>query len=272
MLVSKNKINNFQEFIWDFYAHNRRDFAWRHVDDPYKVVVSEIMLQQTQTYRVVPKYELFVSELPDFTALAQAPLRDVLSLWQGLGYNRRALFLQKIAQKVATEYAGALPESPEILHTFPGIGKATAGSICAFAFNLPTIFIETNIRAVFIHSFFRNKKKVSDADIFPLVEQTLDCENPRDWYYALMDYGVMLKQQCPNPSRKSAHHTLQSRFEGSDRQIRGAVVKLLTNNQSMSMPELMRMLKKDPVRVKKIVEQLRGEGFIKRTRRMLEIY
>ncbi|PKN03704.1 endonuclease III [Candidatus Dependentiae bacterium HGW-Dependentiae-1] len=271
MQLSIKTIRDFQGFIGDFYTHNRRDFAWRGVDDPYKVVVSELMLQQTQTHRVAPKFELFVTEFPDFAALASAPLRDVLSLWQGLGYNRRALFLQKSAQKIMAEHVGVLPADSNILVTFPGIGKATAGSICAFAFNLPTVFIETNIRAVFIHSFFRDKEKVSDAEIMPLIEQTLDHENPRDWYYALMDYGVMLKQQCVNPSRKSAHHTTQSRFAGSDRQIRGAIVKLLTNNQSMTELKLIRSLEKDADRVKKIVEQLCSEGFIKRTPCTLEI-
>jgi A/G-specific adenine glycosylase len=271
MLLNKNNIHDFQTLIWGFYGHNRRDFAWRGVDDPYKVVVSEIMLQQTQTHRVLYKYELFISELPNFAALASAPLRDVLSLWQGLGYNRRALFLQKSAQKVIAEYAGQLPADPVILSTFPGIGKATAGSICAFAFNMPTVFIETNIRAVFIHSFFKDQEAVSDVQLYPLVEQALDRENPREWYYALMDYGVFLKQRCANPSRKSAHHTVQSRFEGSDRQIRGAIVRLLTS-RSMSEAELVQVLQKDSERVKKIIVQLCDEGFIKRTLNRLEIF
>ncbi len=271
MRLVHNQIQNFQDFIWDFYARNRRDFAWREVNDPYKVVVSEFMLQQTQTYRVAPKFEFFVRELPNFEALAHVPLRDLLRLWQGLGYNRRALFLQKSAQKVVIEYAGLLPADPEILVTFPGIGKATAGSICAFAFNMPTVFIETNIRAVFIHSFFRDKKTVSDAEIMPLIEQTLPIDNSREWYYALMDYGVMLKQQCANPSRKSAHHTLQSRFEGSNRQIRGAIVRLLTKNQSMTEPALVQVLAKDADRVEKIIEQLCSEGFLKRVRNLLKI-
>lgn len=270
-IAHNNQIRDFQDFIWDFYAHNRRDFAWRGVEDPYKVFVSELMLQQTQTHRVAPKFELFVRELPNFEALAQVPLRDLLRLWQGLGYNRRALFLQKSAQKVVAEYAGLLPANPEILITFPGIGKATAGSICAFAFNMPTVFIETNIRAVFIHSFFRDKVTISDAEIMPLIEQTLPVDSPREWYYALMDYGVVLKQQCANPSRKSAHHLIQSRFQGSNRQIRGAIVRLLTKNQSMTEVALIQALEKDADRVKKIVEQLCCEGFLKRAKRALEI-
>lgn len=263
MKLTNLQITSFQNFIWTFYADNKRDFAWRHIDDPYGIVVSEIMLQQTQTHRVAQKYELWLAEFPDFATLAQAPLRDVLSVWSGLGYNRRAMALQKIAQRVVAEFDGQLPGDPEILVTFPHIGPNTAGSICAFAFNAPTIFIETNIRAVFIHSFFKDKTEVSDKEIYPLVEQTVDQENPREWYYALMDYGVMLKSQHVNPSRKSAHHTTQSKFEGSDRQVRGMMLRFLTA-KACTMQELVVLSRKDAQRVEKIVEQLRDEGFIKK--------
>ncbi|HEB41995.1 MAG TPA: A/G-specific adenine glycosylase, partial [Candidatus Dependentiae bacterium] len=140
------------------------------------------MLQQTQTHRVEQKYEQFITALPNFDALAHVPLRRVLSLWQGLGYNRRALYLQQIAQKVLGKYDGQLPANPVILETFPGIGKATAASIGAFAFNIATIFIETNIRVVFIHSFFSRQAIVTDKNIMPLIKQTLDVSNPREWY------------------------------------------------------------------------------------------
>lgn len=132
-MISKSKLTSFQMFIWDFYQKFGRSFAWRNVDDPYCVVVSEFMLQQTQTHRVIQKYEEFIIAFPHFASLAQASLRDVLSLWQDLGYNRRALYLQTIAQKVVHEYNGQLPDKPERLEQFLGIGKYTAGSICAFA-------------------------------------------------------------------------------------------------------------------------------------------
>lgn len=264
MKLTKNKIISFQQFIWEYYAINGRQFAWRHVDDPYKIVVSEIMLQQTQTYRVAPKYELWIQEFPTFAALAEAPLRDILSVWQGLGYNRRAMALQKIAQKIMAEFEGKLPANPEILETFPGIGPATARSICAFAFNFPGVFIETNIRAVYIHSFFPGKNEIHDKELYPLVEQTVDKKNPREWYYALMDYGVMLKAEHKNPSRKSAHHVKQSKFEGSDRQIRGMILKFLTNRGAIKEEELIKMTKKESERVLKIMNELIGEGFIKK--------
>jgi A/G-specific adenine glycosylase len=248
--------------IWDYYQHNRRDFSWRATDNPYHIVVSEIMLQQTQTYRVAPKYELFIKAFPDFTTLAQAPLQNLLAAWHGLGYNRRALALQKTAQKVVQEYNGLLPNDPETLVTFPGIGKATAASICAFAFNKPTIFIETNIRAVYIHTFFPHRDDVHDKEILPLVQATVDHSNAREWYYALMDYGVMLKKKYKNPSRKSSHHTQQSAFEGSDRQIRGMILKILIERQVITIHELWSLIDRDPSRVQTILNDLVNEKFI----------
>jgi A/G-specific adenine glycosylase len=232
------------------------------MEDPYRVVVSEIMLQQTQTYRVEPKYERFVLAFPTFELLAQATLRDVLTLWQGLGYNRRGMYLHQIAQKVMSEYKGQLPADPMALEAFPGIGKNTAGSICAFAFNMPVIFIETNIRSVFIHSFFKDQTEITDKQLYPLIEQTVDTNNPREWYYALMDYGVLLKRKLKNPSRRSAHHTTQSRFEGSDRQIRGMVLRYLTNVPRASLGNVVASTKKDPERVKKIIDQLCAEKLV----------
>lgn len=255
-------IELFQKSIWDYYASNKRSFAWRFVTDPYRIVVSEIMLQQTQTYRVETKYEQFIIEFPNFESLAQASLRDVLAVWQGLGYNRRGKALHELAQNVMHEHEGQLPDDPQILETLPGIGKATAGSICAFAFNKPTIFIETNIRTVYLHFFFPGMQDVHDKELHPIVAATVDIDNPREWYYALMDYGVYLKKLVPNPSRRSSHYTTQSRFEGSDRQIRGMILKYLTEQQTMSLHELVQATKKEPARVEKIIHQLRAEHFI----------
>ncbi|MFI5333373.1 MAG: A/G-specific adenine glycosylase [Candidatus Babeliales bacterium] len=262
MNPTQHDIASFQSFIWDFYAREGRTFPWRNVDDPYRVVVSEIMLQQTQTYRVEPKYERFILAFPSFELLAQATLRDVLTLWQGLGYNRRGMYLHQCTQKVMAEYNGQLPADPVVLETFPGIGKNTAGSVCAFAFNKPVVFIETNIRSVFIHSFFKDQTDVTDKQLYPLIEQTIDHTNPREWYYALMDYGVFLKKKLSNPSRRSAHHATQSRFEGSDRQIRGMVLRYLTNVPQAPLDTVIASTKKDPERVKRIIDQLCAEKLI----------
>ncbi len=260
-----NTIAPFQEFIWTFYQHNKRDFAWRNIDNPYYILISEIMLQQTQTHRVITKYEEFIAAFPTFESLAAAPLRDVLSVWQGLGYYRRARFLHQAAQIVVNEYAGVLPQDPKILQTFPGIGPNTAGSIAAFAFNQPTVFIETNIRTVFIHSFFCDSIAVSDKELLPLITQSVDHDNPREWYYALMDYGVFLKSRQVNPSRKSAHYAKQSKFEGSDRQIRAKILKIIVTAEKIGHQEILDLVNKDAERVEKIIAQLINEQFIQKT-------
>jgi A/G-specific adenine glycosylase len=258
------EISSFQDFIWNFYSTNKRDFAWRNNENPYHVVVSELMLQQTQTHRVEPKFELFIGEFPDFETLAQASLRNVLSLWQGLGYNRRGKYLQQIAQAVVLEHGGRLPADTELLRALPGIGPYTAGSICAFAFNKPTVFIETNIRAVYLHTFYKDVQKVPDAELLPLIAATLDPVNPREWYYALMDYGVELKKSGKNPNVRSKHHAVQSKFEGSDRQIRGRIIALLTSHEQLSLSEIIeRVDGNQRDRIERIVGQLCSDEMIK---------
>ncbi|HSC24640.1 MAG TPA: hypothetical protein VLB80_00280 [Candidatus Babeliales bacterium] len=260
-----NILKEFKDFIWHFYTCNKREFAWRHVDNPYYVVVSEMMLQQTQTHRVIPKYEEFIVTFPTFQILAESTLRDVLSVWQGLGYYRRARYLHQLANIIVNQYDGILPQEQNILQTLPGIGPGTAGSIGAFAFNKPTIFIETNIRTVFIDYFFKGKSSVTDKELIPLITATIDHNNPREWYYALMDYGVWCKAQHVNPSRKSAHYTKQSVFNGSDRQIRARILKLIIEKETVAYQNIICFIDKDADRVKKIIDTLVFEGFIKKT-------
>lgn len=261
----------FQQIIWDYYYSFGRQFAWRNIEDPYKVLISEVMLQQTQTQRVIEKYEQFTIEFQSFEMLAHASLRDVLSVWQGLGYNRRGKFLHQLAQIVVNDYKSALPDEPNILTQLPGIGPATAASICAFAFNKPTIFIETNIRAVFLHFFFSGKAEVHDKELMPLVAQTVDQLNSREWYYALMDYGVMLKRTIPNPSRASRHHYKQSKFVGSNRQIRGKIIKTLTEVVELSSGDLLNQIECEKNRLNAIIDGLLSEGIVKRNRGKISI-
>ncbi len=258
------EIAEFQKIIWDFYKRFGREFPWRNIDNPYRIAISEVMLQQTQTFRVIEKYEQFIEESPCFERLATASLRDVLSVWQGLGYNRRGKFLHEMAQIIMENHDGKWPDTPEELITLPVIGPATAASIATFAFNKPTVFIETNVRAVFIHFFFKNQQRVHDQEIMPLVAQSVDQENPREWYYALMDYGVMLKRTMPNPSRKSKHHTRQSTFEGSNRQIRGQIIRKLTEIQCVSIEAIVSNLKFDKSRVEGVIEDLLRENIIQK--------
>ncbi|HPV28755.1 MAG TPA: A/G-specific adenine glycosylase, partial [Deltaproteobacteria bacterium] len=216
----------------------------------------------TQTGRVMEKYEAFLSRFPDFAALAKTDLNSVLQAWQGLGYNRRAVSLKETAVRVIEEHDGILPKDLNELMKLPGIGPSTAGAILAFAYGIPVAFIETNIRRVFIHFFFSDREDVKDSEILPLVEQTLDRENPRDWYYALMDYGAMLKTKLPNPNRKSAHYTRQAPFEGSNRQIRGMILKLLLSLGPLREGELIGKLNREPSRVRTILHEMQREGFI----------
>lgn len=261
-MKNQTTLEQFKKNIWKFYEENGRSFQWRHESDPYKIVVSEVMLQQTQTNRVAIKFPEFIKQFPNFQSLADASLHDVLLQWQGLGYNRRGKYLHQIAKKIVDEFQGKVPEDPSILSEFPGIGISTASSICAFAFNKPTVFIETNIRTVFIHFFFKNQINVTDKEIINLVKDTVDKEKPRDWYYALMDYGVMLKKTVPNPSRKSAHYNKQSKFEGSDRQIRGMILKLLTQFNYLSLEQFINYIEREPERIIKALQQLINENFI----------
>lgn len=257
-------VREFQREIYLHYREHGRNLPWRKTDDPYSILVSEIMLQQTQVQRVMEKYGKFIKQFPDFPSLARAPLQKVLSEWQGLGYNRRAIALKQIAQKVVDEFNGTLPLSIETLTTFPGIGKATAGAVAAFAYHQPAVFIETNIRRVFIHHFFKKREDIKDTEIFPLIQQTLDASNPREWYYALMDYGVMIKVKYENPNRRSAHYSKQSPFEGSIRQIRGLILKLLIQESAVSENEIAQKINKDEEKTRNILAQLVNEGFIKK--------
>ena len=261
----------FRDKIYHYYREQRRVLPWRTTSDPYQILVSEIMLQQTQVERVKDKYTTFLSVFPDFTSLSLAPLREILKVWQGLGYNRRALSLQKTAQIVANKYQGKLPPFVEILETFPGIGRATASAICVFAFHKPVAFIETNIRRVYIFFFFGEQERILDAQLLHLVEKTLDRSNPREWYYALMVYGAMLKKERQNPNKKSARYHKQAPFVNSDRQIRGLIIRAFLVKKEYTLDDIVNYLQFDAKRVKKNLLQLEREGFIKNVRGKLSI-
>jgi A/G-specific adenine glycosylase len=261
--LSSEGIKHFQRHIKEFYQKYGREFDWRKTTDPYDILVSEIMLQQTQTQRVAEKFLPFITQFPTFEALAAASIRDVLLAWQGLGYNRRALALQASAQRIVSEFNGIMPQDPVILQTFKGIGPNTAGSICAFAFNKPTIFIETNVRSIFIYSFFHQGDMVHDKELLILIAQTIDTQNPREWYYALMDYGVALKKHVKNPNHRSKHYSIQSRFEGSERQIRGMILRALTAHTALSFELLCALIDREPQRIDNNLRDLIVEGFVR---------
>lgn len=216
----------FQKKIKDWYQqYGRHDLEWRKDLRPYSILVSELMLQQTQVDRVRPKYREFMNTFPKESYLAEADLGTVLKYWQGLGYNRRAKYLwEATKQVVELEY---FPQSVEELKQLPGVGPYTAGAIAAFAYNKPIVLIETNVRTVFLHHFFPDEIGVDDTQLLPLIEQTLDKEHPREWYWALMDYGSHLKSTAGNANIRSKQYVRQSKFAGSKRQTRGAILRTL---------------------------------------------
>jgi A/G-specific adenine glycosylase len=210
-------------------APHWRELPWRRTRDPYLVWVSEVMLQQTQVARVEGRWDGWLGRFPTVRSLADASDADVLAAWQGMGYNRRALALHRAAQAVVERHGGTFPHDRKALLDLPGVGPSTAAGIRAFAFDEADVYLETNVRAVFIHELFPTGEAVPDKALVPLVEAACPASgnDVRGWYYALLDLGAHLKKTVPNPSRRSASYTRQSRFEGSLRQKRAEVVRIL---------------------------------------------
>ncbi|MDO8489969.1 MAG: A/G-specific adenine glycosylase [bacterium] len=272
----------FQKTILDWYKKNgRHDLPWRHTSDPYHILVSEVMLQQTQVDRVIPKFISFLRKFPTAEKLSKATTQALLKEWKGLGYNRRALYLQRAAKMITEDFGGTFPCDPAIIETLPGVGHYTARAVAAFAFDAPYAFIETNIRRIFIHFFFPGSEKVSDADIFPLVEKALWKKSPRVWYGALMDYGACAMKDVSNPNKKSTHYVRQSRFEGSRRYARAKIIDFLVGkSKNVSKKTLLAFMSTDPLLVPFAIQSelentmsaLVREGFIQQTSRGWNIY
>lgn len=235
-------LDAFVHRVWSEGRKHHRDLAWRYIDDAYAVLVSEIMLQQTQVSRVEKYWPRFLKTFPTLDALASADTSLVLEHWQGLGYNRRALALKRTAEECALQFEGELPRTYDELLKLPGIGPATAGGVMAFAYQKPALYLETNVRTVFLHELFPHEEGVSDKTLEPLVLETCSKEDPRGWYYALLDYGAYLKSIMPNPSRRSKHHSKQSAFEGSKRQKRAELVRIVLGTPGISTAEAKRAL------------------------------
>ena len=270
--LSPRTVQSFRKHVYDASRKGGRDdLPWRLTRDPYRIMVSEIMLQQTQVARVKTKYGEFLAAFPDVSTLAHALLQDVLAAWQGLGYNRRGMALKRAAEAIVTQFGGVVPETPEELRTLPGIGPYTAGAIAAFAFNRPELFIETNIRSVYIHLFFHDRHGVADREILPLLAATLDRDQPREWYYALMDYGVRLKREVPNPGRRSAHHVRQSPFPGSNRELRSSILRMILADGDSTEAKLIAHIDREPEQVRDNLRDLEREGFIVRKGKFFRI-
>ncbi len=260
--LQQGEIGLFQSVVMNFFQDYGREFPWRSTSDPYRVLLSELMLQQTQTERVLPKYTDFIERWPDFTALDAAPFSEILTLWKGLGYNRRALALKKIAREAVTSYSGSLPRELEKLLKLPMVGPATAAAVRAFTWNLPSLYLETNIRRVLIYFFFNSAEGVTDRELYLLLNDLMPVKDPKSWYYALMDYGVFLKKMIKNPNRRSAHYTRQPGFENSNRQIRGQILTVFTERGKAARKDLYRLLSFPEERVDVCFDALQEEGFI----------
>jgi A/G-specific adenine glycosylase len=240
---------------------------WRQTRSPYRILVSEFMLQQTGISRVMQKYGPFVRRFAGFQALAGASVAEVVAAWQGLGYNRRALALRLAAEQVVLNHHGRLPRSLAELKALPGIGPATAGALLAYCFDIPVPFIETNIRRSFLHFFFPDEADITDRRLLPLVEEALDRENPREWYYALMDYGTMLTRKGANPNRRSAGYKRQAPFEGSMRQLRGRILEIMLRLKNGAEVQIAAELGQEEPRLGEALRQLAAEGFLERSGR-----
>lgn len=259
----RTEVAVFRRTVRAYYKkYGRHDLPWRQTTDPYQILVSEVMLQQTQVDRVRPKYAHFIKTYASAEALAKAPLGAVLSLWVGLGYNRRAKFLKQAAT-VVTANGGVFPTTVSALVELPGVGPYTAGAVAAFAYNLPVVIIETNIRTVFTYHFFKNKTGVTDQEILPLILETLDTKKPREWYYALMDYGVYLKKTYGSNNHQSKHHIIQKPFKGSRRAVRGAIIRQLVESQNaLTSTELSKVISVEKSIIEHVLQSLRTEGLV----------
>lgn len=260
------KEKRFVQTVKTFYTEQgRHALPWRKTTNPYRILVSEIMLQQTQVDRVLPKYKAFLKRFPTVQKLATAPLSEVLIAWQGLGYNRRAKMLHQCAKLVASEYGGTFPKTLLELQKLPGVGPYTASAVCAFAYNTEVVLIETNVRTVYIHHFFNNQTDVHDVEILKRVEKTLDRESPREWYWAIMDYGSHLKKHVGNLNNQSKHYVKQSKFVGSDRQIRGAILRILSTQEKGTRAAFLKKLSAfEDIRIDAQLEKLVAEQMLQK--------
>lgn len=270
---TSREIAEFQAWVRATGLELYRDLPWRNTRDPYAIWISETMLQQTQVSRVLARWERFLRTFPTLDSLACASVADVVEEWQGLGYNRRAIALKRAADICSADYGGHLPKDMGKLMELPGIGEATAAGITAFSRDAACVYLETNVRSVFIHCFFRDANRVTDRQLKPLVQQACPASGVRAWYYALLDIGARLKKDYKNPSRAAAAYTRQSAFEGSRRQKRAWLVREVLASPGATSEELLYRLNAEERRAgrdgvgeddfESMMADLSREGFFK---------
>lgn len=266
-LVKRELVDAFIDLVLAQGAAHYREFAWRDTRDPYATAISEIMLQQTQAPRVVGFFDRWMERFPTADALAAAPLDLVLENWQGLGYNRRALQVKRLAETIANECGGELPVRYRELLELPGVGPSTAAGIVIFAHDEPALYYETNVRTVYLHEVWPKAEEVHDRDVLEVAGRVLDRVvargiSPRRWTYALLDYGAWLKKEFPNPSRRSKQYVRHAKFEGSNRQKRGAVLRAVVGDPGRSVAEYAEAIGYDLATTERVLAALGEDGFL----------
>jgi A/G-specific adenine glycosylase len=267
IMPPRNEIDAFRRKVWLFYKRHGQRFPFRRTPDPYRIAVSEFMLQQTQIARVLPKYDAWITRWPNWEALAGASPRELLAAWSGLGYNRRALHLGNLARAVVDQYGGQLPTDPEILETLPGVGRYTARAVIIFAFNKPLVAIDTNIRRVIMHEFHL-PPATSDDDLERLARRLVPKRRSRDWHNALMDYARMT---LPRRAASLRAEKRPSAFEGSSRQLRGRIVKRLLRIHRMTLEHLAAELDRAEDEVRQAALALQKDGLVRVGRRFVTL-
>lgn len=265
-------ITKFRSSVWNYYETNgRNELPWRKTKDPYKILVSEVMLQQTQVERVKPFYENFIKKFSTISELARAPLADVLRAWQGLGYNSRAKRLQDTAREIMKQYGGKMPKEVSALESLPGIGGYTARAVSAFAYNQDAVLVETNTRTAVVHHFFPGRKIVNDKEIREILQRALPPGRSRDWNSALMDYGAHLKRSGIRLNSKRPEYKKQPSFKGSNRQARGAILRALAAQPATAarLSTLLGDNRKEQLRDQ--LKKLRNERLVQKTGKIYQL-
>lgn len=206
--LDKANPGNLGRLFFPYYLEKARDLPWRKTEDPYAILVSEIMLQQTQVPRVIEKYKAWIRRFPTHFGFSSSRYADNFAVLTGLGYNRRALYLKQCADEIVK--IRHFSHNTRSTQKLPGIGPHTSQSICVFVCDQPHPLIETNVRTIYIHHFFADKTSCWWWWIIATCCRLYGSDNPRKWFNALMDYGTFLKEQMPNPSRKSTGYVKQS--------------------------------------------------------------
>lgn len=269
MKLTTKRIKAFQKRVFNYYRKHGRSFPWRETSDPYAILVSEVMLQQTQSKRVVSFFNRWMREFPTARVLARASLGTILQAWSGLGYNRRALNLKRASEIIVGKYDGVIPSDLRKIDELPGVGPYTAGAIGVFAFRIPSAFIETNIRTVYLHFFFQGREKVCDDEILDVIDKTLPKRKIREWYNALMDYGAMLKETTGNPNIYGARYTVQSRFKGSRRELRGEVIRRVSAGAEVTLQQFANW--QSEYNTTEVFKELVFEGFLKKDGKVFKL-